>query len=239
MHELLHEVIEAHGGLDRWNSHSTLLARVRGGGSLWRIKGQDGVLGDYRTRITMHEQKASHGWPGGGLTAEYTPARVAIEDADGTALEQRHAPAAAFDGRDLSTPWDRLHLAFFTGFAMWSYLTEPFSLAGDTVEATELEPWHEGTEMWRRLKIDLPADMVGHHENVYYIDRNALIRRHDYIAPLLGRGAMTAAHMTSGHESFDGLVFPTERRVYRIDENNRPITAEPTVSISLSNITFI
>jgi hypothetical protein len=238
MNELLQKVIATYGGLERWNAYSTLSARVRGGGGLWTVKGQEGVLADYQTRVDLHRQYASHGWAGPGLRSVYTPKRVTIETEDGEVLEERRNPRAAFDGHTLQTPWDRLHLAYFTGFAMWTYLTEPFSLVGSGFHAEEMEPWTEEGESWRRLRVDFPAEVVGHNHNVYYIDTDGLIRRHDYVAETLGKEAMLAAHMTSGHREFDGIVVPTERRVWRVDESGYPIKRLVSVSIDISEVSF-
>ena len=39
MTELLDSVLEAHGGLDRWNRFQKITATIVGGGGLWPLKG--------------------------------------------------------------------------------------------------------------------------------------------------------------------------------------------------------
>jgi thioredoxin reductase (NADPH) len=46
MGDLLDIVIEAHGGLERWNQLNNVSARLIQGGALWALKGQVGVLDD-------------------------------------------------------------------------------------------------------------------------------------------------------------------------------------------------
>jgi len=46
MNDLLGTVIEAHGGLGRWNQLDSVSARLVQGGAMWGIKGQQGVLDD-------------------------------------------------------------------------------------------------------------------------------------------------------------------------------------------------
>jgi len=46
MSDLLNTVIEAHGGLARWNELDTVSARLTQGGVMWAIKGQGDVLND-------------------------------------------------------------------------------------------------------------------------------------------------------------------------------------------------
>ena len=56
----------------------------------------------------------------------FTSDRVWIERRDGLVIEERFEPRAAFAGHEHSTPWDRLHLTYFIGYAIWNYLTAPF-----------------------------------------------------------------------------------------------------------------
>ncbi|WP_329137579.1 hypothetical protein OG552_28050 [Streptomyces sp. NBC_01476] len=239
MNDLLQHVIDTYGGLDRWNGYRELTARVRGGGVLWTLKQQEGVLDDYTTRIELHRQYAAHAFAGPGLLSVYTPDRVAVEKETGEVVEERTDPRAAFAGHEFTTPWDRLHLAYFTGYAMWTYLTEPFSLAAPGTVTEEIEPWQEDGETWRRLKVLLAPELTGHsRENVYYIDADGLIRRHDYFAEVLGTGVTRAAHMISGHREYDGIVVPAERRVWRIGEGNKPNKDVLSVSIDVSDVSF-
>ncbi|MDZ5446839.1 hypothetical protein U2F26_29630 [Micromonospora sp. 4G57] len=48
MNELSAKVIAVNGGMDRWNESTSVSARVLGGGGLWALKGQEGVLQDIR-----------------------------------------------------------------------------------------------------------------------------------------------------------------------------------------------
>jgi hypothetical protein len=50
----------------------------------------------------------------------FTPDRVWIGRRDVWAIEERSNPCAAFSGHDRTTPWDRLHLTYFLGYAMWN-----------------------------------------------------------------------------------------------------------------------
>lgn len=141
MTDLKDIVLAAHGDIARWRSYSTLTAHVVNGGALWGMKGQDGVLQEYTASIELHRQFASHapfGEP--GLRSSFTPQRAAVETTDGTVLEERVDPRSAFAGHALETQWDRLHAAYFTGYAMWTYLTEPFQFAEPGFAFAELAP---------------------------------------------------------------------------------------------------
>lgn len=58
--------------------------------------------------------------------------RAWIEDRDGRVVEERADPRASFAGHVLATPWDRLHLLYFAGYANWNYFTAPFLLTEPT-----------------------------------------------------------------------------------------------------------
>ncbi|MDX3853637.1 hypothetical protein [Streptomyces sp. AK02-01A] len=238
MNKLLKDVIAAHGGLDRWNEFSTLTARVRGGGALWTIKGQEGVMDDVTTTIDLRRQFTSHTPFGGpGLRGSFTPGRVAVEKDTGQVVEERFAPRESFAGHIQGTPWDLLHVAYFTGYAMWTYLTEPFSLAQPGAEVEEIDPWDENGETWRRLRVVFPEEFAAHcRENVYYVDDKGLIRRHDYVAEVLGSDPAVAAHYISDHRDVNGIVVPAARRVFLADEDGRPRPEPLIVSIGIEDV---
>jgi hypothetical protein len=50
-----------------------------------------------------------------------------------------------------------LQLAYFVGTAMWTYLTQPFTFAHPGFQTTELDPWPEKGEQWRRLRVIWPS----------------------------------------------------------------------------------
>jgi hypothetical protein len=105
---------------------------------------------------------------------------------------------------------------------MWTYISTPFIFARDGYGLAELDPWDERGERWRRLAVRFPAEVHTHcREQVFYIDANGLIRRHDYTAESLGSWA-NAAHYCFEHKSFDGLIVPTRRRVYPRRRSNQP-----------------
>ncbi|GIF75463.1 hypothetical protein [Asanoa siamensis] len=241
MNPLLEQVIAAHGGLDRWKAFTSVRARVSGGGALWQLKGQPGVLDDVVTTADLHRQVAStapFGEP--GLRSVVTPERVAIEAAaTGATVEVRAHPRRAFAGHDVTTPWDRLHLAYFNGYAMWNYLTEPFLLARPGFQVREGAPHHEDGEVWRPLEVTFPDDVATHsRRQTYYVDDQGYVRRHDYVSEVLGPDAPVAAHYGFDHEVVDGIVVPTRRLIYLTDGQGNPDKGTVIVSIDLRDIAF-
>jgi len=72
-------------------------------------------------------------------------------------VEVREDPEKAFEGQAFETPWDKFHVAYFASEALWTYLTLPFLYTYPGFECEEIEPWHEGGEEWRRLKVAFPG----------------------------------------------------------------------------------
>ena len=238
MHELPELLIASHGDIERWRSLSTLTAQVKAGGALWGLKGQAGVLDSYTATMDIHRQFSIHSPFGGqNFRSVYTPERVALETLQGEAVQERLAPRDSFADHVLATPWDRLHAAYFAGYAMWNYLTEPFVFTGPGFEFEELEPWRESGETWRRLQVTFPERITTHGRvQTYYIDGKGLIRRHDYHPDVLGPSDRPSAHYSWDHKEFDGFLFPTKRAVYLTDENGQKIAEPVIVSIQLDDI---
>src|SRR4051794_34204793 len=113
MSDLVTTVIEAHGGLDRYNRFSSATVHHRVGGSLWRIKGQEGVLSHAAVRIDLHQQRAGHyPFTGPHLRTSFTARRVAVETVTGEVVAERDDPRASFPS-DVRAPWDDLQVAYF------------------------------------------------------------------------------------------------------------------------------
>ena len=234
MNELAKQAIDAHGGLERWKGFTTLSAHLIDGGALWAAKGKAGVLADVTVTVDLVDQKASH-WPFGSpdRRSRFEPERVAIEDANGKVIEELLEPRSSFKGHaDL---WSDLQLAYFAGYAMWTYLNIPFLLARPGVESEEVEPWQESGESWRRLKVRFPENITTHStEQTLYFDRKGWLRRQDYNVEIDGTAG--AAHYVYDHKEFSGIAFPRKRRVFRRQADGHPAPEPLIISIDLDRI---
>jgi hypothetical protein len=134
-----------------------------------------------------------------------------------------------------ATPWSALQLAYFAGYAMWTYLNTPFLLAQPSVLSVELSPWEESGKTWRRLKVSYPDDIATHSATqTLYIDGGGLLERHDYNVEIAG--GTPGAHYIEGYEEVSGIMFPTKRRIFPRQADGT-VSAEPlVVSIDLSDI---
>jgi hypothetical protein len=233
--ELVEQAIAAHGGAGLWQSADEVVARVSSGGLAFATKLQGRAVRDVQAHVSTREQHVvMTPYPKPGQRGVLLPdGTVRIETDDGRTLESRERAREAFSELRHKLWWDRLDILYFATYAMWTYIATPFVFARPDYQVRELDPWVEGGERWRRLHVIFPEHIHTHsREQVFYIDANGLIRRHDYTAEPLGSFAK-AAHYCLDHESFDGLVVPTRRRVYPRKRDNRRHAGPLLVWISI------
>ncbi|MFC5911263.1 hypothetical protein [Streptacidiphilus monticola] len=233
---LLDRTLQAYGGYDRWKEVTSVTAHKRFGGAIWDIKQVPGIVDDGEIRVWIKDQRTSL-WPftGPHLKTAYTPDRVGIETTDGDVVEVLDHPRASFAGHTLQTPWTPLQLAYFTGYAMWTYTAEPFNLTLPGVHTEEGEPWSENGQRWQRLHVTYPDTVATHSPHqVLYIDDDGLIRRRDYQVDIAG--GSPGAHYISDFDEIDGIVVPRTRLIYVRDDANHPIHEQLVVSIELTDI---
>jgi hypothetical protein len=229
MSDLATFAMDAHGGLDRWRKLKTISARLVQGGVLWKLKGQEAVL---RKEWTSH---CPFGKP--NQRTSFQPDRVAIENSNADVVEERFNPRESFKGHVLDTPWDDLQLAYFAGYAMWTYLNAPFLFALPGVETEEIQPRRENGTAWRSLKVRFPASIATHSaEQTFYFDQHGLLKRHDYDVDV--SGGTPAAHYVSELKEVSGIIVPTKHTVFGRQSDGSPVPTPLVVSIDLSEIEF-
>lgn len=196
--DLVGQVIAAHGGIDRWSQVQTLTVRFSADGLLFRLKGCTHGLENATVRCVRGQQLGSAG------SAGPRPWQLDIEAPDQLARDIRRISAFPRPVR-----WSNHDLGTFTGAAMWTYLHLPFMLADPDV-SVELGPAGHGL---RRLDFMVPAHHATHSRaQSIYVDDDGLIRRHDYVALVLGRWAH-AVHRCDDYRWFDGIAFAMRRLV--------------------------
>jgi len=237
MSDLLELAIEAYGGLRRWRELTSITARLSLGGTTWIEKGWEGAFNDVVVTIDPHVQRVSFTpFTAPDRRGYFMPDRVALETAGGELIHERVNPRAAFDGHARGTPWDDLHLAYFTGSAIWTYLTVPFLLTEPGFATEELDPWRENGDTWRRLRVLFPAHVATHcSDQIFYFGPDGLLRRHDYNVEVIGNAAI--ADYTDEHDVLGGISFPTLRRAVRRQSNGTTEPDPALVTIDISSVT--
>lgn len=232
---LLSEALDAHGGLARWRKLKGLSSTIVTGGRLWAIKGT-ALTPEPRTATTEFRRQRTTITPFGDLdwTMTWVPDRVAIADGEGRLIAERDRPRAAFAGHGYDTPWDPLHLAYFNGYAMWTYHALPFILAEPGFEVRGVAPiLHDGRTL-RGLSARFPPGVHSHtREQRLYFGADGLLARHDYSVDVWAGTA--AAHLLSGHVEAGGLVLPTRRRVHPRRPDGSFDAAVETVTVDMSD----
>lgn len=230
---LLEEVLEAHGGLARWQGAETLTARVRSGGFAFRSHFTGRALAEFEATVSTREPRSVLApYPGPGRHGVFTPGEVRIESDGGEVIASRSDPRAAFRGLRHNIWWDDLDTLYFAGYAIWNYLNAPFLFAEQGYETREIEP-REGC---RRLAVRFPEGVPTHsRDQVFWFDDELRLHRHDYTAEPFG-GWARAAHLCLEHERFDGLLFATSRRVYPRGPGGRPLPFPTLVWIEIGRV---
>jgi hypothetical protein len=235
---LLDELLKTYGGVDRWREIDRIAIHQTVGGVLWPLKGVDGILDDSTVQIKVQEQHVWHRpLPTPGLRSHYSPDVVVIEhdDDEHRSVEVLRDPRASFAGHTLESPWTPAQLAYFSGYAIWTYLTEPYQLTFPGVETEELGPWHENGQTWRRLGVRYPAGITTHSaDQVLYVDVDGLLRRRDYQVDIAG--GSPAAHYMDDHHAFDGIVLPLKRIVHPRTGDGSPDQDIVTVSVDIDDV---
>ena len=99
MTELLTKIIEAHGGLKRWNGFSKVEATIVTDGALWGMKNLTQDQDPRRMTVWLHEERSSvapFGDP--DWHTDFTPGRIAILRSDNTVVAERDDPRVSFAG---------------------------------------------------------------------------------------------------------------------------------------------
>ena len=236
MNDLLQKAVDAHGGLKRWNQISSITVAASLTGAIWFVKGQ----GDYLKDVVMHvdttRERMVTDFPGQDKRFLFEPNRLVMEKRDGTLIQARNDPERSFEGQLRETPWDDLHVAYFQGEALWTYLNTPFLYTQRGFETEEIASINVEGETWRRLKITFPDYIKSHcHEQISCFGPDGLIRRHDYTVDILG-GA-TGLNYASDYREVGGIIFPTKRRIYAYEGDYKLIPEPLLVEIDMGEIT--
>jgi hypothetical protein len=237
MNDLLEFTIDAHGGLENWKKFNHVSAHLQVGGITWAAKQVPGIMDEINVISSMIKQHVSffpfikEGWHN-----TFETNKVVILDEQDTIVDQLFFPRNSFNGYAMETPWSKLQLTYFTGYAMWTYLNVPFCFVEPGYAVKEIEPWTEDGQLLRRLQVTFPDQIATHsREQVFYIDKTGLFKRHDYNVEILNNAA--SVHYITDYTEVQGVKFPTNRNVYKRNEDNTALVPAPVfVTIRLSNI---
>jgi hypothetical protein len=237
MSELLDLAFKARGGLDRWNKVKAIKVAASITGAIWYVKGKGNFLSDVVLTADTQNERLIVDFPGQNKRARFEPNRVVIERENGTLIEARDDPEKSFEGQQRETPWDDLHVVYFVGEALWTYLNTPFLYTHEGFITEEISSIQVDGETWRRLKVTFPDSVKSHtKEQISCFGPDGLLRRHDYTVDILG-GA-TGLNYASDYRDVDGTIVPTKRRVYAYEGDYQLVKEPLLVAIDMGEITL-
>jgi hypothetical protein len=235
MNDLLSMAIKAHGGLDRWNTITSVEITASITGAIWHVKSKPDVLKNVVMTADTRTERLTTMFPGQDKRSTFEPARIVIERADGTPIEARDDPEASFAGQELDTPWDDIHVAYFSGEALWTYLNTPFLYARDDFTTEEISPVEVDGEIWRRLKVIFPDTVKSHtREQTFCFGTDGLLRRQDYTVDILGGG--TGLNYATNYQDIEGIIVPTTRRIYAYTGDYQRVPEPVLVAIDITDV---
>ena len=162
MNDLLQVAVDAHGGLSRWNQLKRVKASLSITGAIWQLKGKPDALADVSIETELHKERLTTHFNGQGTRTVFEPNRVSVQTEGGRLVDSRDDPRSAFRGHTRQTPWDDLHVAYFSSYALWNYLTIPFLYTYPGFVIEELASWQENGEQWRPLRVIVPNSIASH-----------------------------------------------------------------------------
>jgi len=237
MSELLDYAVQAHGGLDRWREIHWMRVAASITGAIWFVKSQGDVLKDVVLTIDTRAERLVVDFPGQDRRAIFEPRRIVIQRADGTPVTARDDPEQSFAGQQRETPWDEIHVIYFVGEALWTYLNTPFLYTQDGFATKEIAPIEVEGEIWRRLQVTFPDRIKSHtRTQISCFGPDGLLRRHDYTVDILG-GA-TGLNYASEYRNVGGIIIPTRRRIYAFEGDYQPVWDPLLVRIDMGEITL-
>jgi hypothetical protein len=237
MNELLNLAVKAHGGLARWNKVKTIEVAASITGGIWYVKGKGDFLKNVILTTETRKEHLIVDFPGQDKRAIFQPNRVVMETVDGNLIEARDDPEKSFEGQQRETPWDDLHVTYFVGEALWTYLNTPFLYTYEGFVTEEIPSIQVEGEVWRRLKVTFPDYVKSHtREQFSCFGPDGLLRRHDYTVDILG-GA-TGLNYASDYRDVDGIIVPAKRRVYAYEGDYQLVKEPLLVAIDMGEITL-
>src|SRR5271155_4498219 len=238
MGELLDLAVKAQGGLARWNEVNTITVAASITGAIWYVKGKPDILKNVVITAETRRERVTLDFPGQDKRAIFQPNRVVIEKLDGTLIEARDNPEKSFEGQQRETPWDDIHVAYFVGEALWTYLNTPFLYTHEGFATEEIAPIQVEAETWRRLKVTFPDNIKSHtRDQISCFGPDFLLRRHDYTVDILG-GA-TGLNYASDYRNVDGIIVPAKRRVYAYEGDYQLVKEPLLVAIDMGEISLL
>ncbi len=224
--DLARRVVDAYGGIPRWENARRVHAVASANGLAFRLKRREPFV------QTVFEMEAHRPFvrisPINrlGQIGVLEGHDVRIEDAEGRVIASRPNARRHFPGGRRLLWWDDLDMTYFAGYATWNYCTLPALLID---HPTRFEQF--GDDL---LQARFPATIPTHSpEQTFRFDRFGQLIQHDYTALVIGHWARAANVVLEHGRNEQGIAYTRHRRVTprRADgtPRKRPILIDLTI----------
>jgi hypothetical protein len=211
---LLERAVDRHGGWAAWEALACVtLAPRRLAGMLPSLKGVGRTFPlPPRIDVFPHEHRAVfHDYPAAGGRGTFAAGSVELVDGTGAVVESRADGRARFSGWRKWRRWSPADALYFFGYALAHYHALPFTLAQGRPLA--LRRVRCDGRALTGVDVELPAALHTHsRRQSFYFDDDGLLRRHDYVAEIVGWWAR-GAHLWRDFVTAHGIVIARERHV--------------------------
>jgi hypothetical protein len=224
---LLDAAVRRHGGWDAWHSLRELEVRPQSlTGMLPWLKGAGRTFHlPPRAQVHPHEERVVFlDYPTPGATGTFERGRLALVDASGAVTYSAENGRAAFRGWRKLRRWSPVGALYFFGYAITHYHSLPFSL--ERGRPGRLVRVRQDGRTLTGIEVDLPPELHTHTpRQTFYFDDEGLLRRHDYVADIVGAFAR-GAHMWRDFTTVAGLQMACTRHVVlRLGRWTTPLVA--------------
>lgn len=224
---LLETAVRRHGGWEAWQALRVLVVAPRSlSGLVPRIKGHGRTF-----RLPPRAELAPHAgtavfvdYPAPGATGTFARGAVTLSDGRGAVVASTENGRHSFRGARKLRRWSASDALYFFGYALTHYHSLPFTL-GRSRPLGIRRARCEGRRL-TGVEVELPAELPTHcRRQTFYFEEDGLLRRHDYVADIIGPWAR-GAHLWRDFVTVGGLEMPTVRHVVvRVGRRATPFVA--------------
>jgi hypothetical protein len=189
-----------------------------------------------RAEIEPHAGRAVFvDYPAPGATGTFARGALTLTDPRGDSLSSTENGRAPFRGLRKLRRWSAAGALYFFGYALTHYHALPFTLGrGRPLGIHRVR--FEGRGL-TGIEVELPAELHTHsRRQTFYFEEDGLLRRHDYVADIVGPVAR-GAHFWRDFVTVGGLEMATVRHVVaRLGRRATPFVAlHAELALSLGN----
>jgi hypothetical protein len=224
---LLEGAVRRHGGWEAWRALRVLIVEPRSLSGLvpWS-KGYGRTFRlPPRAEIAPHTGTAVFvDYPAPGATGTFARGALTLADARGAVVASADDGRASFRGLRKLRRWTAADALYFFGYALTHYHALPFTLGrGRPLGLRHVR--YDGRRL-TGVEVELPADLHTHsRRQTFYFEEDGLLRRHDYVADIIGPYAR-GAHLWREFVTVGGLEMATVRHVVlRLGRRTTPLPA--------------